>query len=170
MPLSLKLQGESDMARQQETFGSNAIQMLDPGRIMEAQRAAAENAARVTSTAMRYAMSMNQAWLNLMNNQLTHYFRMPERLAETQRDFIEQAFDQYQESMEQMSGLAMKVQEEAGDAMRETQAAAENTGRTFAGEAKEMGKNLQKDMTKINRPREGGHANSRESRSQRQPQ
>jgi hypothetical protein len=46
--------------------------------------------------------------------------------------------------MEQMSGLAMKVQEEAGDAVRETQAAAERTSRTFAREGKEMGKNLQK--------------------------
>ena len=63
----------------------------------------------MASTACHYAVSMNHAWLGLWNNQLTQYMEIPERLTDAQTDFIEQAFDHYQESVHQLSGIARRL-------------------------------------------------------------
>jgi hypothetical protein len=139
------------MARNREALGWNGSQMLDAGRLLAAQRAAAENAAHMTSTACHYVMSMNRAWLNLWSNQLSHCSEIPERLAEAQAGFMQQAFDHYEESMQQMSGFAMQAEKEAKDAMREARQAGERAGQQFRSEAKDLGR----AMGKINRPKEG---------------
>jgi hypothetical protein len=139
------------MARNREALGSNSAQMLDVSRLLDAQRAAAENAARMASTACHYTMSMNRAWLSLWSNQLSHYSEIPERIAEAQAGFMQQAFDHYEESMQQMSGFAKQAEEEVQDAMRKTRKAGEWAGQQFRAEAEDLGRGI----GKINRPKKG---------------
>ncbi len=142
------------MARNREMSGSDGARMPDPGKILEAQRTAAENAAHMASTACRYAMSMNRAWLNLWNNQLSHYTQLPERFVDAQTHFVEQAFDTYQESVQQLSGLAMQAQREAEGIMHETQEAGERTAQQFRMETNNMAKGY--------RPKENRQGNAGE--------
>src|SRR5208337_3723452 len=129
------------MARNREIFGFKGIgaQIPDAGVLLDAQRTAAENAARMASTACHYTMSMNRAWLEFWSKHLTQYTELPKRFADAQTDFMERAFGHYQESIQQLSGLA----EEAGEQIEETVREAEKTGERAAGrfleEAKEMG-------------------------------
>jgi hypothetical protein len=138
------------MTRSIEPFSFDGT-LPDAGKILDAQRAAAGNVAHMASTACHYAMSMNRAWLDLWNNQLTQCMQIPERLTEAQTDFVEQAFDHYRESIHQLSGLAQQAQEQTQGAMRqaqetaqgmmrETQEAGERAAQQFSDETKERAK------------------------------
>ena len=105
------------MARNREIFGVKGIgaQMPDAGVLLDAQRMAAENAARMASTACHYTMSMNRAWLEFWSKHLTQYTELPKRFADAQSDFMQRAFSHYQDSIQQLSGAA----EEAGEEIEE---------------------------------------------------
>src|SRR5208337_2881762 len=111
------------MASNREPFSLNGMsgQIPDAGVLLDAQRAAAENAARMAGTACHYAMSVNRAWLNFWSNHLTQYTEIPKRFADAQTDFVERAFDHYQESIKQLSGLAKQAQAEVEEVIRETE-------------------------------------------------
>ena len=139
------------MAGYREPFSMNGG-MPDAGVLLDAQRAAAENTARMASTACHYAMSVNRAWLNFWSKHLTQYSEIPRRFADAQSEFVQKAFNHYQESIQQLSGLAEQIQEEAQEAIKETQAAGEQAAQQFKTEAVEM--------TKGSRPKESRHSRS----------
>ena len=125
------------MEKNQETNSLNMGVMLPgPGILMETQRAAAENSARLASLAYNYAMSINRAWFDLWNNRLTQYMELPKRLADAQTDFIEQAFDDYQESIQQLGGITTKATGEARAAMQH----AASKGEEFADQVRSSAK------------------------------
>jgi len=64
---------------------------------MEAQRAATENATRMTNAAYHYALSVNRAWIDLWDSRVDDYLELPKRFVDAQTDFIERAFDHDQE-------------------------------------------------------------------------
>ncbi len=146
------------MARNQEVFGSSGTQMFDVSRVFEMQRSAAENASHMAGTLWHYSLSMNRAWLKLWNNQLSHYTGMPERLAEAQSNFVEQAFDHYRESIQQMSGqmsgFAAQAQVEAQEIVKKTQAAGEEAMDRFRSESEEVENKIKEAATKTVRPKE----------------
>ena len=108
------------MEKNQETNSLNmGVTLPGPGILMETQRAAAENSARLASLAYNYAMSVNRAWFDLWNNRLTQYMELPKRLADAQTNFMEQAFDDYQESVQQLGGITTKATGETGAAMQQ---------------------------------------------------
>lgn len=130
------------MARNRESYGFNGIgaQIPDAGVLLDAQRAAAENAARMASTCCHYTMSVNRAWLEFWSKHLAQYVEIPKRFAEAQTDFVERAFGHYQESMHQLGGLVEEAEEQIEETMRETGKAEEAVTQRFLEEAKEMGK------------------------------
>ncbi len=130
------------MASNRETFGLNGMgaQMPDAGALLGAQRVAAENAARMASTACHYTMSMNRAWLEFWGKHLTQYTELPKRFADAQSDFVPRALGHYQESVQQLSGLAQEAEKEMEETMGEAGKAGERTAQRFTEEAKEMGK------------------------------
>jgi hypothetical protein len=136
--------------------------MPDAGVFLDAQRAAAENAARMASTACHYTMSVNRAWLNFWTKHLTQYSEMPKRFADAQTDFVERAFSHYQESVQQLSGIAEQIEEEAKEVMRETQAAGEQAAQQFRAEAS--------DMQKASRPKEMRPPRAAEEQRESKPQ
>ena len=129
------------MARKQEIFGLNGMgaQMPDAGVLMDSQRAVAENAVRMASTACHYSMSVNQAWLEFWSRHLAQYTELPKRFADAHTDFMQRALGHYQESLQQLGGMAAKAGEEIEETVRETGEAGERAGRRFVEEAKEMG-------------------------------
>ncbi|MGO9459345.1 MAG: phasin family protein [Rhodomicrobium sp.] len=130
------------MAGNRELFGLNGMsgQIPDAGVILDAQRAAAENAARMAGTTCHYAMAVNRAWLNFWSNHLTQYTEIPKRLADAQSDFVERAFDHYQESIQQLSGMAREVQEEVQEVIRETEETGKRAAKPLRAEAKDFAK------------------------------
>ncbi len=153
------------MERERASFGMNG-QLPDAGKLLDAQRAALQNATRMGSAACHFAMSMNRSWLNFWNSHISQFTEFPERFAQAQTGFMEEAFDHYQESIEQLSGLAKEAREEVQEAMAEAQKPAEG----MMQEMQEMGERAAgqireevKDMGKGNRPKEskpqgaGGH-------------
>jgi hypothetical protein len=156
------------MARNQDTFGPNGngitAQMPNAGTLLQAQRSAAENAARMAGATCHYAMSWNRAWLNFWSNHLSQYTELPRRFADAQSNFFEQAFDHYQESIQELGGLASQMQGEAEDAMRETQDAGEQAAREFHTGARD----LRKDASKQNRRKESQTGGGEERRGQQQ--
>ncbi len=130
------------MARNRETLGLNGIvaQIPNTGVLLDAQRAAAENAARMASTACHLTMSVNRAWLEFWGKHLTQYTELPKRFADAQSDFMQRAFGHYQESMQQLTSLAAEAEEEIAETARESEKAGEQTTKRFLEEAKEMGK------------------------------
>ena len=149
------------MARNGEPFSLNAG-LPEAGKILDAQRAAAGNVAHMASTACHYAVSMNRAWLGLWNNQLTQYMEIPERLTDAQTDFIEQAFDHYQESVHQLSGIARQAQEQTQGAMRQAQETGEGTMR----ETQETGERAVQQFSDEARERAKGARPAKEGRPQ----
>jgi vacuolar-type H+-ATPase catalytic subunit A/Vma1 len=130
------------MPRNREAYGLNGIaaQMPNAGAILEAQRTAAQNAARVAGVTCHYAMSWNRAWLNFWSQHLSQYSELPKRFADAQTNFVEQAFDHYQESIQELGSLASELQDEAEGVMKETQEAGERAVEDFRHEAKDMSK------------------------------
>jgi hypothetical protein len=130
------------MARNREIWGLNGIgaQIPDAGVLLDAQRAAAENAARVASSACHYTMSLNRAWLEFWSKHLTQYTELPKRFAEAQTDFMERAFGHYQESMQQLSEMAEEAGEEFQEAVQETGKVSERATQRFLDEARDAGK------------------------------
>jgi hypothetical protein len=130
------------MARNREILSFNGMgaQLPDAGVLLEAQRAAAENAARMATTACHYTMSLNRAWLEFWSKHLTQYTELPRRFADAQSDFVRQALGHYQESIQQLSSITEKAQEELKEEAEESEKAGERTARHFMDEAKEMGK------------------------------
>jgi hypothetical protein len=127
------------MQENRETHGLNGMGVPDAGVIMEAQRAATENASKIANAACHYAISMNRAWLELWDHRLDEYFELPKRFAEAQTNFLGHAFEHYQESMQKLGGLASKMTEEAQAAVRETQAAGDRAARHVQQEGADQG-------------------------------
>ncbi len=121
-----------------ETNGSDGMQLPGAKAMLDAQRAATENATRMANAAFHYAVSVNRTWLDLWDNRLDEYFDLPKQFVDVQTEFIEHAFDHYQESMQKLSGLAAKATHDAESTVRETQSAGEQMGRQLQSEAKEM--------------------------------
>lgn len=106
---------------------------------MEVQRAATENAMRMVNAVCHYALSANRAWIDLWDSRIDDYLEMPERFADAQTDFIEQAFDHYHESMQKLRSLATKATRDAQSTVRETELAGGRVARQFQSETREMG-------------------------------
>jgi hypothetical protein len=147
------------MARNQEISGVKGIgtQMPDAGVLLDAQRTAAENAARMASTACNYTMSMNRAWLEFWSKHLTQYTELPKRFADAQSDFMQRAFGHYQDSIQQLSGAAEEAGEEIEEAAGETEKAGERATASFREETKEMGKAAKPKESRGPRPSEEPH-------------
>jgi hypothetical protein len=128
------------MARKQEISGLNgtSAQIPDAGVFMDSQRAVAENAVRMASTACHFSMSMNRAWLEFWSRHLAQYTELPKRFADAQRDFMQHALGHYQESLQQLGGLAAKAGEKIEETVLETGQAGERAGRGILEEAKAM--------------------------------
>ncbi|MGO9171479.1 MAG: hypothetical protein ACLP7P_05900 [Rhodomicrobium sp.] len=143
------------MASNREPFSLNGMsgQIPDAGVLLDAQRAAAENAGRMAGTACHYAMSMNRAWLNFWSNHLAQYTEIPKRFADAQTDFVKQAFDHYQESIHELSGTAKQVQEEVQEVIRETEETGERAAQQLRAEAKDFAKGTRPKET---RPQSAG--------------
>jgi hypothetical protein len=120
-----------------ETHEADGPSLPGAGGIIEAHRAAAENAAKLANAAAQYALSLNRAWLDVWETRLNEYFELPKRVAKAQTDFIEHAFDHYQESLQALGGLALKASDEAGAVVRETQEAGERAAHQFQEDAKD---------------------------------
>lgn len=127
------------MQRNRETNGSDGMELPGASAMLEAQRAATENATRMANAALHYALSINQTWLDLWGSRLDEYLDLPKRFVDAQTDFVEHAFDHYQESMQKLSSLAAKATHDAESTLRETQSAAERAGRQLQSEEKETG-------------------------------
>ena len=151
------------MARKQEIFGLGGMgtQMPDAGVIMDSQRAMAENAARMASTACHYSMSMNRAWLEFWSRHLAQYTELPKRFADAQTDFMRRALGHYQESLRQLGGLAEQAGEQIEETVGEIGQAGERAGRRFVEEAKEMGN--------AGKPKESLPSRASEERQSKQP-
>ena len=151
------------MARKQENFGlgGTGAQIPAAGVLMDNQRAMAENAARMASTACHYSMSMNRAWLEFWSRHLAQYTELPKRFADAQTDFMQLALGHYQESLRQLGGLAEEAGEQIEETMRETGQAGARAGRRVLEEAKEMGN--------AGKPKEGRPSRSSEERQGEQP-
>jgi hypothetical protein len=128
------------MARKQEISGLNGTSAQIPaaGVFMDSQRAVAENAVRMASTACNFSMSMNRAWLEFWSRHLAQYTELPKRFADAHRDFMQHALGHYQESLQQLGGLAAKAGEKIEETVLETGQAGERAGRNLLKEAKEM--------------------------------
>ncbi len=150
------------MQKERETNGLDGMgaKLPDAGMFLEAQRVAAENASRMANAACQYAMSLNRTWLDLWDSRLSEYMELPKRWAEAQADFVEQALDHYQESMQRFGGIAMQAKDEAESAIKETEAAGERTAREFQAEAK--------DMARGSRPKENPMKNAGEREPEHQ--
>ncbi len=129
------------MQKNRETYGSDEVSATMPnaGALVEAQRAAAENATRIANAACHYALSVNRAWIDLWESRLDDYLELPKRFMNAQTEFMEQAFDHYQESIQKLGSLTTKASHDAQTAVRETQAAGERVARQFQSDAKETG-------------------------------
>jgi hypothetical protein len=101
------------MQKHREANGAEEVRVTLPngGALMEAQRAATENATRIANAACHYALSVNKAWIELWGNRLNEYLELPKRFVNAQTEFVEQAVDHYQESLQRlrnmMSGLSI---------------------------------------------------------------
>lgn len=126
------------MQQNRETHDSEGMGVPNAGLIMDAQRAATENASKMANAACHYALSVNRAWLDIWDSRLNEYFELPKQFVEAQTDFMEHAFDHYKESLQKLGGLASKLTEEAGSAVRETQEAGDRAARQFQQDAKDL--------------------------------
>jgi hypothetical protein len=126
------------MEKNQQTNSSNmmGVTLPGPGILMETQRAAAENSARMANVACHYATSVNRAWYDLWNNRLTQFIELSKRLADAQTNFIERGFDDYQESIQQLGGITTKATGEARAAMQH----AASKGEEFADQVRSSAK------------------------------
>lgn len=141
-PVGCGIYGRQSMVRNQEILGFNGMsaRIPDAGLLLDAQRAAAENTARMASTACHYTMSLNRAWLEFWSKHLTQYTELPKRFAEAQTDFMERAFGHYQDSIRQFSSITEEAQEELQEAAEESGKAGERVAQRLMDEAKEMSK------------------------------
>ncbi len=139
-----------------ETNGSDGMQLPGAKAMLEAQRATTENATRMANAAFHCAVSINRAWLDLWDNRLDEYLDLPKRFLDAQTDFVEHAFDHYQESMQKLSGLAAKAAHDAESAVHETQSAGERMGRQLQSEAKEAWGNRPSDSEERREPAQHG--------------
>jgi uncharacterized protein with von Willebrand factor type A (vWA) domain len=131
------------MQKNQETHGQDGLSLPNAGVIIEAQRAALENASHMASAACRYAITLNKTWLELWESRLDDYFELPKRFAQSQTDFMEQAIGHYQESMRKLGGLASTLTQEAQTAVHDAQAASERAARQFQQETRDVARAAQ---------------------------
>jgi hypothetical protein len=129
------------MDRNRQTNGSDevSVKLPDPGSLMEAQRAATENASRIANAACHYAVAVNKSWLELWDTHLDQYLELPKRLAHAQTDLIQRAFGHYQESMQKLGSVATKATQDVQSAVGETQGAADRVADQLQSDAKEIG-------------------------------
>ena len=128
------------MQKHREANGAEEVRATLPngGALMGAQRAAAENATRIANAACHYALFVNKAWVELCGDRLNAYLELPKRFVNAQSDFVEQAVDHYQESLQKLGDLATKATQHAQSAVKETQAAGERVARQFQSDFKNM--------------------------------
>jgi hypothetical protein len=128
------------MQKHREANGAEEVRVTLPngGALMEAQRAATENATRIANAACHYALSVNKAWIELWGNRLNEYLELPKRFVNAQSDFVEQAVDHYQDSLQKLGDLATKATQHAQSAVKETQAAGERVARQFQSDFKNL--------------------------------
>ncbi|MGB9164831.1 MAG: hypothetical protein WCC41_10315 [Rhodomicrobium sp.] len=67
----------------------------------------------MANAACHYALFLNRGWLDLWDSYLDVYLDAPKRFVNAQTACIEQAFDHYQESMQQLGSLATKATRDA---------------------------------------------------------
>ncbi len=131
------------MQRNREANGADADEMNakapDAGVLLDAQRAAAENAARMANAAGHCALSLNRAWIDLWDRHLDEYLEFPKRFWDAQTDFVEQTFDHYREGLQQFGTFASKAARDAQSAVKETQAAGERASQQLHSETREAG-------------------------------
>jgi len=155
------------MQQNRQANGAEEVSVTLPngGALMEAQRAAAENATRVAKAAWDNALSINKAWMELWDNRLNEYLHLPKRLMIAQTDFLEQAIDHYQESLQKVAGLATKAAQDTQAAVKETQAAGERVTRQVQSSLQDMsrGNGQGGDQQRREGPRHSGAQEHREA-------
>jgi hypothetical protein len=109
------------MQKHREANGAEEVRVTLPngGALMGARRAVTENATRIANAAIHYALSVNKAWIELWGNRLDEYLELPKRFVNAQTDFVEQAVDHYQESLQKLGDLTTKATQDAQSAVRE---------------------------------------------------
>ena len=124
------------MQKNRQGNGAEEVSVTLPngGALIEAQRAATENATQIAKAAWHNALSVNKAWMELWDNRLEEYLKLPKRFVDAQTHFVEQAVNHYQESLQKLGGLATKATHDAQAAVKETQAAEERVARQFQGD------------------------------------
>ena len=129
------------MQKHRQANGAEEVRVTLPngGALMEAQRAATENATRIANAAYHYALSVNKAWIELCENRLNEYLELRKRFVNAQTDFVERAVDHYQDSLQKLGDLATKATQDAQSAFKETQAAGERVARQFQWDVKARG-------------------------------
>ncbi len=129
-----------------------SVTLTNGGALIEAQRAATENATQIAKAAWHNALSVNKAWMELWGSRLEEYLKLPKRFVDAQTHFVEQAVNHYQESLQKLGGLATKATHDAQAAVKETQAAQDRVARQFQGDGQAgYGQHLE-----VNRP-SGNH-------------
>ena len=93
----------------------------------------------MANAACHYALFLNRGWLDLWESYLDDYLDAPKRFVNAQTACIEQAFDHYQESMQQLGSLATKATRDARSAVRATEAERDRAACQFQSETTEMG-------------------------------
>ena len=111
-----------------------SVTLTNGGALIEAQRAATENATQIAKAAWHNALSVNKAWMELWGSRLEEYLKLPKRFVDAQTHFVEQAVNHYQESMQKLGGLATKATHDAQAAVKETQSAQDRVARQFQGD------------------------------------
>ncbi len=128
------------MQKNRQANGAEEVSVTLPngGALMDAQRAAAENATRVAKAAWHNTVSVNKAWMELWGNRFNEYLELPKRFVDAQTEFMEQAIDHYQDSLQKLSGLATKATQDTQAVAKETQAAGERIAHQFQSGLKDM--------------------------------
>ncbi len=130
------------MQKNRQANGAEEVSVTLPngGALMEAQRAATENAMRVAKAAWHNTVSVNKAWMELWDNRFNEYLELPKRFVDVQTEFMEQAVEHYQESLQKLSGLATKAAQDTQAVAKETQAAGERIAHQFQSSLEDMGR------------------------------
>ncbi len=102
------------MARNQESRDTSKA-MPDPQALLGLQRMMAQQAAQVLEAAGEYAATVGRAWTEIMNSQLGEYAQLPKQFGKAHTQFMSQAFDQYEQSIEK----AQEISQQAGETLTE---------------------------------------------------
>ena len=160
------------MQKNRQTTGAEEVSVTLPngGALMDAQRAATENATRVAKAAWENALSANKAWIELWDNRFNEYLELPKRFVDAQTEFLEQAIDHYQESLQKFGGLATKAAKDTQAAAKETQAAGERVARQLQSSLKDMSPHNGQGDNEEHREGDRPSGNQQQGEAGQQPQ